>query len=109
MTVISRVLEDLERSEQFCKKIREAVGVRADLLFGTHGQFTVSGARAHGASAWRRMIRLWFEEPTTPENPADMAEIARSHLDPYRGRRAPLHQAGVRAADRDWAARRSSR
>lgn len=69
-------MEDLERSEQFCKRIREAVGTRADLLFGTHGQFTVSGAK--------RMARrlepyepLWFEEPTTPENPADMAEIAR--------------------------------
>jgi L-alanine-DL-glutamate epimerase-like enolase superfamily enzyme len=69
-------LEDLERSELFCKRIREAVGTRADLLFGTHGQFTVSGAK--------RMARrlepyepLWFEEPTTPENPADMAEIAR--------------------------------
>ncbi|TDL90829.1 mandelate racemase/muconate lactonizing enzyme family protein [Meridianimarinicoccus aquatilis] len=69
-------LEDLTRSEMFCKRIREAVGDRADLLFGTHGQFTVSGAK--------RMARrlepydpLWFEEPTTPENPADMAEIAR--------------------------------
>lgn len=69
-------MEDLERSEVFCKRIREAVGSRADLLFGTHGQFTVSGAK--------RMARrlepyepLWFEEPTTPENPADMAEIAR--------------------------------
>ena len=69
-------LEDLERSEMFVKRIREAVGTRADLLFGTHGQFTVSGAK--------RMARrlepyepLWFEEPTTPENPADMAEVAR--------------------------------
>lgn len=69
-------LEDLERSELFCKRIREAVGTRADILFGTHGQFTVSGAK--------RMARriepyepLWFEEPTSPENAADMAEIAR--------------------------------
>lgn len=38
-------LEDLERSELFCKRIREAVGMRADLLFGTHGQFTTSGAK----------------------------------------------------------------
>jgi len=69
-------LEDLDRSELFCKRIREAVGARADLLFGTHGQFTVSGAK--------RMARrlepydpLWFEEPVPPENPADMAEVAR--------------------------------
>lgn len=69
-------LDDLELSENFCKRIREAVGTKADLLFGTHGQFTVSGAK--------RMARrlegydpLWFEEPVPPENPADMAEVAR--------------------------------
>lgn len=69
-------MEDLDRSEAFCARIREAVGARADLLFGTHGQFTVSGAK--------RMARrieaydpLWFEEPIPPENPADMAEVAR--------------------------------
>ncbi|MDF1737244.1 MAG: mandelate racemase/muconate lactonizing enzyme family protein, partial [Minwuia sp.] len=69
-------LEDLERSEMFCKRIREAVGTRADLLFGTHGQFTVSGAKRM-ARRLERYDPLWFEEPTTPENPADMAEIAR--------------------------------
>lgn len=70
-------LEDLERSEAFCRRIREAVGTRADLLFGTHGQFTVSGAK--------RMARrlepydpLWFEEPVPPEMPEQMAEVARS-------------------------------
>ncbi|MEM7743481.1 MAG: mandelate racemase/muconate lactonizing enzyme family protein [Pseudomonadota bacterium] len=70
-------LEDLERSAEFCKKIREAVGVKADLLFGTHGQFTTSGAK--------RMARriepyepLWFEEPVAAEMPEQMAEVARS-------------------------------
>lgn len=70
-------MDDLELSEQFCKRIREAVGNRADLLFGTHGQFSVSGAK--------RMARrlepyepLWFEEPTPPEMPEQMAEVARS-------------------------------
>jgi galactonate dehydratase len=69
-------MEDLDRSEQFCKRIREAIGSRADMLFGTHGQFTVSGAK--------RMARriepydpLWFEEPTPPEMPEQMAEVAR--------------------------------
>ena len=37
-------LEIMDRSELFCKRIREAVGSKADLLFGTHGQFTASGA-----------------------------------------------------------------
>jgi len=69
-------MEDLTRSEMFCKRIREAVGDRADLLFGTHGQFTVSGAKRM-ARRLEQYDPLWFEEPTTPENPADMAEIAR--------------------------------
>lgn len=69
-------MEDLDRSEMFCRRIREAVGDRADMLFGTHGQFTVSGAK--------RMARrlepydpLWFEEPLPPDSPSDMAEVAR--------------------------------
>lgn len=69
-------LDDLERSEQFCKRIREAVGTRADLLFGTHGQFTVSGAKRM-ARRLEAYDPLWFEEPLPPENPADMAEVAR--------------------------------
>ena len=69
-------MEDLTRSERFCKRIREAVGDRADLLFGTHGQFTVSGAKRM-ARRLEAYDPLWFEEPVPPENPADMAEIAR--------------------------------
>ncbi|MFX8680967.1 enolase C-terminal domain-like protein, partial [Acinetobacter baumannii] len=37
-------LEDLERSEEFCRKLRDVVGKKADLLFGTHGQMTAAGA-----------------------------------------------------------------
>ena len=37
-------LVDLQRSVEFLAKLRDAVGNRADLLFGTHGQFTASGA-----------------------------------------------------------------
>ncbi|WP_424943874.1 mandelate racemase/muconate lactonizing enzyme family protein [Aliiroseovarius crassostreae] len=70
-------LEDLDRSEAFCRRIREAVGGRADLLFGTHGQFTVSGARRL-ARRIEAYDPLWFEEPIPPENPADMAEVARA-------------------------------
>lgn len=69
-------LEDLERSARFVKQIREAVGTRADLLFGTHGQFTAAGALrlARRIEAWEP---LWFEEPTPPENPREMARVAR--------------------------------
>ncbi|CAN7724429.1 MULTISPECIES: mandelate racemase/muconate lactonizing enzyme family protein [Ensifer] len=69
-------MEDLWRSEAFCRRIRQAVGNRADLLFGTHGQFTVSGAKRL-ARRLEAYDPLWFEEPIPPENPADMAEVAR--------------------------------
>ena len=70
------LMEDLDRSEMFCKRIREAVGTRADLLFGTHGQFTVSGAKRM-ARRLEAYDPLWFEEPVPPESPAEMAEVAR--------------------------------
>lgn len=67
--------KDLDRSEAFCRRIREAVGDRAEMLFGTHGQFTPSGAI--------RMARriapydpLWFEEPIPPDAPLDLARVA---------------------------------
>lgn len=69
-------LDDLERSEMFCKRIREAVGTRADLLFGTHGQFSVSGAK-RVARRIEPYEPLWFEEPVPPEAPSQMAEVAR--------------------------------
>lgn len=70
-------LDDLERSENFCKRIREAVGTRADLLFGTHGQFSVSGAKRL-ARRIEAYDPLWFEEPVPPEMPEQMAQVARS-------------------------------
>ena len=69
-------LEDLHRSEQFVKRIRQAVGNRADLLFGTHGQFTAAGA-IRLARRLEPYDPLWLEEPTPPENPAEMARVAR--------------------------------
>ncbi len=68
-------LEALERSELFVKKLREAVGTGADLLFGTHGQFTVSGA-LRLARRLEPYEPLWFEEPTPPEMPEQMAKVA---------------------------------
>jgi galactonate dehydratase len=69
-------LERLELSEAFCRKIREAVGTRCDLLFGTHGQFTASGA-LRLARRLEPYDPLWFEEPTPPEMPEEMAKVAR--------------------------------
>ena len=49
---------------------------RADLLFGTHGQFTASGA-IRMAKRLEPFDPLWFEEPTPPEMPEEMAKVAR--------------------------------
>ncbi len=69
-------LEDLDRSERFVRAIREAVGTRCDLLFGTHGQMTPSGA-IRLAKRLEPYDPLWFEEPTPPEMPEEMAKVAR--------------------------------
>ena len=68
-------LSDIERTVAFVRAIREAVGPRADLLVGTHGQFTAGGAR--------RLAReiapydpLWFEEPVPPDDVDAMAQVA---------------------------------
>ena len=70
-------MSDISVSAAFCKAIREAVGDRADLLFGTHGQFTTAGAIRLGR-AIAPYDPLWYEEPIPPDNPAQMAEIARA-------------------------------
>ena len=70
-------LDDIARSERFLKSIREAVGTKADLLFGTHGQFSVAGAKRM-AAMMEAYDPLWFEEPTPPERPEMMAEVARA-------------------------------
>ena len=69
-------LESIELCVKFCKLIREAVGTKADLLFGTHGQFTTAGA-IRFAKKIEPFDPLWFEEPTPPEKPEDMALVAR--------------------------------
>jgi 2-dehydro-3-deoxyphosphogalactonate aldolase len=70
-------LESLTRSETFARTLREAVGDRADLLFGTHGQFTPAGA-IRLAKRLEPYDPLWFEEPTPPEMPEEMAKVARA-------------------------------
>ncbi len=69
-------LASMDLCAEFCRKIREAVGADADLLFGTHGQFTASGA-IRLAKRLEPYEPLWFEEPTPPEKPEEMALVAR--------------------------------
>lgn len=70
-------MADITLSVAFCKAIREAVGARADLLFGTHGQFNVAGAIRLG-QAIEPYLPLWYEEPIPPDNPLDMARVAQA-------------------------------
>ena len=70
-------LEELDRSEQYTANVREAVGSRCDLLFGTHGQMTTSSA-IRLAKRLERFDPLWLEEPTPPENAREMARVAHS-------------------------------
>lgn len=70
-------MSDISRSAAFCKAIRDAVGDRADLLFGTHGQFTAAGAIRLG-QALEPYSPLWFEEPVPPDDVAAMARVAQA-------------------------------
>jgi galactonate dehydratase len=82
-------LAALELSERFARQLREAVGVKADLLFGTHGQMTAAGA-LRLARRLEPYDPLWFEEPVPPDAPEEMAKVAR-------GTRIPI-AAGERLA-----------
>ncbi len=70
-------MSDITRSVAFCKAIREAVGDKADLLFGTHGQFSTGGAIRLG-QALEPYAPLWYEEPVPPDNIAEMAKVAQA-------------------------------
>jgi galactonate dehydratase len=69
-------LPALDLSEKFCRVLREAVGSKADLLFGTHGQMTAAGA-IRLARRLEKYDPLWFEEPVPPDAPEEMAKVAR--------------------------------
>lgn len=74
-------LADITRSVAFCAAIREAVGDRADILFGTHGQFTPSGA-IRLARALEPLRPLWFEEPVPPDDVPALAQVAQASAIP---------------------------
>jgi 2-dehydro-3-deoxyphosphogalactonate aldolase len=68
-------LEMLDFTEKFVKQLRDAVGNKVDLLFGTHGQMTPAGA-IRLAKRLEKFDPLWFEEPTPPDMPEEMARVA---------------------------------
>lgn len=70
-------LEALDLCERFARQLRDAVGVKADLLFGTHGQMTAAGA-IRLAKRLEPYDPLWLEEPVPPDAPEEMAKVARA-------------------------------
>lgn len=74
-------MRDITKSVAFCQAIRDAIADRADLLFGTHGQFSTAGAIRLG-TALEPFSPLWFEEPTPPDALAEMAKVARAVTTP---------------------------
>lgn len=67
----------MDRCEEFCTKIRAAIGSSADILFGTHGQMVPSSA-IRLAKRLEKYDPMWFEEPVPPGQEAAMAEVARA-------------------------------
>jgi galactonate dehydratase len=70
-------LAALDLCERFVRQLRAAVGSKADLLFGTHGQMTAAGA-IRLARRLEPYDPLWFEEPVPPDAPEEMAKVARA-------------------------------
>ena len=70
-------MEEYDRAERTIEAIRAAVGNRADILIGTHGQITPSVSRRL-AKRLEKFDPLWLEEPCPPENFEEMGRIAAS-------------------------------
>ncbi len=70
-------MRDIDLTDRMLAAVRAAIGNRADILLGTHGQFTPAGAIRLGA-AMERHQPLWFEEPVPPDDIPAMAEVARA-------------------------------
>ena len=70
-------LAEYDQAERTIELLREAIGNRADILIGTHGQMTPSVSRRL-AKRLEKFDPLWLEEPCPPENAEEMARIAAS-------------------------------
>jgi len=66
----------LEHCENYCRKVREAVGDNCDILIGTHGQLTPASA-IRLAKRLEQFDPLWFEEPVPPGQSKAMTEVAK--------------------------------
>ena len=70
-------LAALDNAELVVKRMREVAGSRCDLLIKMHGQLTTAAA-IRLARRLEPYEPLWIEEPLPPENPREMARVARA-------------------------------
>jgi len=70
-------MAEYDLAERTIEAIRNAVGNRADILIGTHGQITPSVSRRL-AKRLEKYDPLWLEEPCPPENAEEMGRVAAS-------------------------------
>ncbi len=70
-------LEDYRYCDNLVSAIRTAVGDKADVMIGTHGQITTQSA-IRLAKMLEPYDPLWLEEPVPPENMKEMAKVAKS-------------------------------
>jgi 2-dehydro-3-deoxyphosphogalactonate aldolase len=68
-------LKRLTHCENYCQKVRDAVGDNCDILIGTHGQLTPASA-VRLAKRLEKFDPLWFEEPVPPSQSNAMSEVA---------------------------------
>lgn len=68
---------ELGMAERTVAAVRSAIGEKADILIGTHGQITPAAA-IRFARRIEPYDPLWLEEPCPPENCEEMARVARA-------------------------------
>jgi L-alanine-DL-glutamate epimerase-like enolase superfamily enzyme len=70
-------MAEYEHAEKAVAEVRRAVGDKADICIGTHGQITPATSRRL-AKRIEKYDPLWLEEPCPPENFKEMARVAAS-------------------------------
>jgi galactonate dehydratase len=70
-------MAEYDHAERAVEKVRLAVGNKADICIGTHGQITPAVSRRL-AKRVEKYDPLWLEEPCPPENFKEMARVAAS-------------------------------
>jgi 2-dehydro-3-deoxyphosphogalactonate aldolase len=70
-------LDEYRYVDTLLSMLVSAIGGRADLIIGTHGQLTTASA-IRLAKCMEKFNPLWFEEPVPPENAKEIAKVKRS-------------------------------